>query len=72
MPRPVITDHARKRMAKRKVTEEQIYTALSREIRRIPGDPGTIWIHGYVDGGGVLEVCVTTDMTKVTTIWPRW
>jgi hypothetical protein len=56
-------------MRKRKVSEQQVYTALAREQRRTPGDPGTIWIHGLVDGGGILKVCVTTDMSTITTIW---
>jgi hypothetical protein len=71
MPRPVIGTHARERMAKRHVTEEQIYTALRREQRRTPGEQGTIWIHGLVDRGRILKVCVTVDMTLVTTVaWP--
>jgi hypothetical protein len=71
MPRPVIGSHARKRMAKRHINEDQIFTALRREQRRTPGDPGTIWIHGIVDGGRILKVCVTVDMGLVTTVaWP--
>ena len=59
-------------MAARDVTERQVYTALAREQRRTPGEPGTIWIHGLVDGGEILKVCVTTDMLTVTTVaWPR-
>jgi len=37
-------------MAERGIAEEQIYTALAREQRRTPGEPGTIWIHGLVQG----------------------
>jgi hypothetical protein len=55
-------------MAKRGITEAQVYQALSREQRRTPGDPGTIWIHGLVDGGDILKVCVTTDMLTVITV----
>jgi hypothetical protein len=58
-------------MVRRHITEEQIYTALRREQRRTPGDPGTIWIHGLVDGGAILKVCVTIDMSIVITVaWP--
>ena len=68
MPRPVITGHAWQRMAKRGITEEQVYTALRREQRRTPGEAGTIWIHGLVDGGDILKVCVTIDMSIITTV----
>lgn len=48
-----------------------VYTALNREQRRGPGQPGTIWIHGLVDGGRILKVCVTVDMAVVATVaWP--
>jgi hypothetical protein len=71
MPEPVLTDHVRKRMAKRGITEEQIRTALRREQRRTPGEPGTIWIHGLVEGGDTLKVCLPTDMSIViTAAWP--
>lgn len=70
--RPRLTGHARTQMRRREVTEQQVYTALAREQRRLPGDPGTIWIHGLVDGGEILKVCVTTDMTTITTVaWPN-
>lgn len=32
----------------RGITEQQVYTALNREQRRTPGEPGTVWIHGLV------------------------
>jgi hypothetical protein len=58
-------------MARRNITEQQVYAALAREQRRSPGQPGTIWIHGLVDGGRILKVCVTVDMAVVTTVaWP--
>jgi hypothetical protein len=72
MPRPELTTHARDQMAARDVTERQVNTALRREQRRTPGDPGTIWIHGLVDGGETLKVCVTVDGLTITTVaWPR-
>ncbi len=72
-PRPELTDHVRQRMAKRGITEEQIYVALAREQRRTPGEPGTIWIHGIVPGDDnyrasrTLKVCVTADRTRIVT-----
>lgn len=72
-PKPELTSHARKRMAIRGITEEQVYIALAREQRRTPGEPGTIWIHGLVPGDDksrearTLKVCVTTDRKVITT-----
>ena len=72
MPRrPELTSHARARMALRQISEQQVYDALAREQRRSPGQAGTIWIHGLVDGGEILKVCVTADMSRITTVaWP--
>ncbi len=71
MPRPVLTVHARERMRQRGISEEQVYTALSREVRRTPGQPGTVWIHGLVYGGETLKVCVSVDNTTIiTAAWP--
>jgi hypothetical protein len=71
--KPELTDHVRNRMARRGITEEQIYTALAREQRRTPGEPGTIWIHGLVPGDEThreprtLKVCITADRKRVIT-----
>jgi hypothetical protein len=60
-------------MAERGIAEEQIYTALAREQRRTPGEPGTIWIHGLVQRDDshresrILKVCVTADRTRINT-----
>jgi hypothetical protein len=71
MPRPDLTKHVREQMEARDITEEQIYTALAHETRRTPGQPGTVWIHGLVDGGEILKVCVSVDQsTVVTAAWP--
>ena len=71
MPEPILSKHTRDRMAERGITEEQIRSALHREQRREPGQPGTLWIHGLVDGGDILKVCVPTDMSIViTAAWP--
>jgi hypothetical protein len=71
MPRPVLTKHVRERMEERDIAEEQIYAALAHEIRRTPGQPGTVWIHGLVAGGETLKVCVSVDLGKiVTAAWP--
>lgn len=71
MLKPVMTDHVRQRMQQRGISEDQIYTALSHEIRRTPGQPGTIWIHGLVGEGEILKVCISVDNAKiVTAAWP--
>ena len=71
MPKPEMTGHVRKRMQERGISEEEIYAALAHEIRRTPGQPGTIWIHGMVDGGVILKVCVSVDNARiVTAAWP--
>ena len=71
MPRPVLTEHVKKRMEQRGITEEDIYTALAHEMFRTPGQPGTIWIHGKVHGGETLKVCLRVDNARiVTAAWP--
>lgn len=65
-----ITSHARGRMADRRVTEEDIHSALRREFHRSAGQPGTVWIHGHALGGRVLKVCVEIgdDLMRVITV----
>lgn len=71
MPRPVITWHARQRMQQRDISEGQVFAALAHETRRTPGEPGTIWIHGIVDQGRILKVCLSVDNEAViTAAWP--
>jgi hypothetical protein len=58
-------------MMQRGISEDQIYTALAREIRRTPGQSGTIWVHGMVDGGETLKVCLRLDNAVIiTAAWP--
>jgi hypothetical protein len=58
-------------MQQRGISEDQIYTALAHEARRAPGQPGTIWIHGIVDQGRMLKVCVSVDNKAIiTAAWP--
>jgi hypothetical protein len=71
MPKPILTQHVLERLIERDITEEQVDTALAREQYRTPGQAGTIWIHGLVDGGRTLKICVSTDMSRViTAAWP--
>jgi hypothetical protein len=68
---PVISDHARDRCLQRGITEEDIRSALRREIRRAPGTPGSIWVTGLTDGGRTLKVCLDTAVgdTVITAVW---
>ena len=65
-------DHVRERMAERRVTEEDVSTALRRWFRETPGPPGGIWIWGYTQNGRILKVGVrATDRQLVITVaWP--
>ncbi|WP_433351718.1 DUF4258 domain-containing protein [Microtetraspora malaysiensis] len=68
MPKPVLTQHVRDRMAQRGISEEEIWTALAR--RR--GNPmststGCIWVFGYLPGNRILKVLLTADETTIVT-----
>ncbi|MFJ6900095.1 DUF4258 domain-containing protein [Streptomyces hokutonensis] len=67
-----LSSHAERRMATRGISRADIESALSRVIRTTPGQPGSVWVHGYASGGRVLKVCVSaTDHRKViTAAWP--
>jgi hypothetical protein len=55
-----IRAYARRRMAERGVTEEDIRWALRRPQRTAAGSPGTIWVYGYARGR-LLKVNVNAD-----------
>jgi hypothetical protein len=66
------SDHARRQMAKRAVTEVDVELALRHPIGQpTPGEPGTIWIRGFAVGGRILKVCVRTDDHEyvITVAW---
>jgi hypothetical protein len=52
------SDHAERRMAQRGVTKDDVDQALRQNVVTTPGEPGTVWIHGFTSGGRVLKVCV--------------
>jgi hypothetical protein len=71
MPKPVLTIHVQERMERRGISKEQIYAALAHEVRRTPGQPGSVWVHGLVEGGRTLKVCLSVDNSRiVTAAWP--
>ena len=59
-------------MERRGVTEDDVQLALRHEHRRTPGEPGTIWVHGYAVGGRIAKVCVAADDETyvITVAWP--
>jgi Domain of unknown function (DUF4258) len=69
---PRISVHARKRMAKRKITEEDIRLALSR--RSGPpsvGDIGKVVVFGYARRGRILKVVLSADEEEIVSVmWP--
>ncbi|MFG3441579.1 DUF4258 domain-containing protein [Nonomuraea sp. NPDC047897] len=71
MPQPLLTQHVKERMELRGITEDQIFKALAREIRRRPGSSGKICVFGIVPGGRILKVVLTHDSTQIiTAAWP--
>jgi hypothetical protein len=61
--------HARERMRRRRITEEDVERALNRTVGDRPGEPGTIWINGVAASGQILSVCVTlADRRFVVTV----
>ena len=64
MPKPFLTIHVQERMESRGITKEQIFAALAREVRREPGEMGSYWVHGLVDGGRTLKVCLRVDNAR--------
>jgi hypothetical protein len=66
------TDHAKRQMAKRAVTEDDVSQALRQKVNTSPGDPGSVWIHGYTLGGRILKVCVDIHDREfvITVAWP--
>lgn len=70
---PRFSDHARKKMAQRRITEEDVDMALRLRIGQPgPGQPGTIWIRGHAVGGRILKVCVpmADQQFVITAAWP--
>lgn len=61
MPPRKLTGHPLDRLRQRGFSHEDIESALNREFRRTPGQPGSISIWGYATTGELLKVCVATD-----------
>lgn len=70
---PRYSGHAKQQMQARGVTEQDVELALVHpQGAPLPGQPGSVWIRGYVTEGRILKVCVrATDHNYViTAAWP--
>jgi hypothetical protein len=65
------SQHAIRQMRRRGITEEAVDWALKHSCGNRPGEPGTLWIRGFVVGGRILEVCVTLPERQfvITVAW---
>lgn len=69
---PDYTDHARDRMAERKITEADVESALRRRSGqpRVGGN-GKVVVFGYAAGGRILKLVLTPDQKEIITLaWP--
>lgn len=66
---PSFSPHARKRMKERKISEDEVRTALSRRSGQPrPGDNGRIVVFGYGSGSRILKIVLTADEQVVVSV----
>jgi hypothetical protein len=66
---PTFWPHARKRMEERKITEDEVLTALKRRAGRSrPGDNGRIVVFGYGGGSHILKIVLTADEQEIVSV----
>jgi hypothetical protein len=67
-----VADHPLPTFIRRGRNRGRCRAALRQRIRVTPGEPGSMWVHGYTRGGHVLKVCVAIDDQKfvITVAWP--
>jgi len=66
---PGLSDHARRRMAERRITQANIDAALRRTTGPPrPGDSGNIVVFGYGEAGRILKVVLTSDRQVVVSV----
>jgi hypothetical protein len=69
---PDLSDHARRRMSARHITEAHIDAALRRRTGSPqPGDGGNIVVFGYGEGTRILKVVLTPDHQVVVSVMWR-
>lgn len=66
------SDHARRRMARRRITEADVTAALRRKMRQpAPGDNGNMVVFGYAPNQRILKVVLSPDMKTVVSVMAR-
>jgi Domain of unknown function (DUF4258) len=66
---PSFSRHARKRMKERKITEDEVLTALKRRSGPPrPGDNGRIVVLGYGRGSRILKIVLTADEQEIVSV----
>lgn len=69
---PRLSEHAKDRMASRRITEADVRSALNRRSGppRV-GSNGRIVVLGYASRGRILKVVLTPDEEEIITVaWP--
>jgi Domain of unknown function (DUF4258) len=62
------SDHARKRMRGRKISEAEVEAALRRPRDRGPGDKGRTVVYGYAPGQRILKIVLEPDGETVHSV----
>jgi len=66
---PSFSPHARRRMKKRDISEEEVHAALNRRCGQPrPGDNGRIVVLGYGRGSRILKIVLTADEQVVVSV----
>jgi hypothetical protein len=66
------SDHARRRMAQRGITEADVAAALKRSCGQPQaGDNGNMVVFGYAPGQRILKVVLSPDMKTVVSVMAR-
>ena len=66
---PIFSPHARKRMEERKITEDEVLSALRRRTGPPrPGDNGRLVVFGYGRGSRILKIVLTADEQVIVSV----
>ncbi len=66
---PSFSPHAQKRMRERKITQNEVLTALNRRSGQPrPGDNGRIVVFGYGSGSRILKIVLTADEQEIVSV----
>jgi hypothetical protein len=66
---PIFSSHARKRMEERKITEDEVLSALRRRTGPPrPGDNGRLVVFGYGRGSRILKIVLTADEQLIVSV----